>query len=97
MAGTIAIKQGQLAKTEEGTRRKISLTKLETVGREPRRGSVIGWECAFPQRGHPYLVQLHRGAILRTSPVQEIRKGREILIIKTMNSVYQVEYLDNSS
>ena len=94
MAGNIALKFTPLTRTEQGARQKISLTKIENVGREPQKGSVIGWECAPPQQGYPYMVQLHQGAVLRTSPIQQVREGSGVVIIRTMNSVYQVAYLE---
>jgi len=93
MAGNFAFKHTPLTRTDQGVRRKISLTKIENVG-GPQKGSVIGWECAPPQQGYPYMVQLHQGAVLRTSPIQHVREGSEVVIIRTMNSVYQVAYLE---
>jgi hypothetical protein len=32
------------------------------------------------------MVQLHEGAILRTSPIQQVREGQEVVIIRAMNA-----------
>ena len=84
----------KLRDTEETPARKIALTKVDEIFAFPKKGSVIGWEHAPPEKGCPYLVYLHKEAVLRTSPVQEVRKIDKGIIIKTLNSVYYVEYLD---
>ncbi len=84
----------KLRDTEETPARKIALTKVDEIFALPKKGSVIGWEYASPDRGCPYLVYLHKEAVIRTSPVQEVREIERGVIIKTLNSVYCVEYLD---
>ena len=90
----MSVNTAKLSKTEDSQVRKISLTKLERGGAEPKKGSVIGWECTSPHRGHPYVVRLNKGVALRTSPIREVREQGRLIIIQTLNSVYQVEYLD---
>lgn len=81
-----------LTKTQQSPPRKISLTKIQNTSREKSEGGVIGWECTPPQRGDPYRIFLYDGMVLRTSPVQEIEKASDALILKTLNSIYQVVY-----
>jgi hypothetical protein len=81
------------ARTEETSSRKISVTRLHNGDVEPRRGSLIGWESTCPRKGDPYLIYLHEGMLLKTSPVQEVNDNGDTLILKTVNSVYQVEYI----
>ena len=90
MSGT-RFKSGQ---TQEILAWKISLSKIGDEERGPKKGSVIGWEYASPEKGYPYLIYLHDGAVFRSSPVQELREIEKGVIIKTLNSVYYVEYLD---
>jgi hypothetical protein len=84
----------KLGQTQEILAWKISLSKIGSAGEGPKKGSVIGWEYASPEKGYPYLVYLHDGAVFRSSPVQELREVEKGAIIKTLNSVYYVEYLD---
>jgi hypothetical protein len=73
--------------------RKIALTKLGEVVAPPKTGGVIGWEYTPPQKGRPYVIYLEKGLVLRTSLVQEVQKGRNTLLLKTLNSLYRVDYL----
>jgi hypothetical protein len=91
--GIPAFKPATLMRTEEGPGRRIALTKLDGLAPEERKGSLIGWEHTPPWAGHPYMVQLHQGVVLRTSPVREVTAQGSRLLIKTRNSLYQVEYL----
>lgn len=80
--------------TEEIPTRKISLTKLGSEDAEPKKGGVIGWEYAPPRIGRPYLIYLYEGMVLRTSAVQDVQKANKAFIVRTLNSVYQLEYLE---
>ncbi len=84
----------KLGETQEIPGWKISLSKIGDGHGHAKKGSVIGWEYASPEKGYPYLVYLHNGAVFRTSPIQEVREIEKGVIIKTLNSVYYVEYLD---
>jgi hypothetical protein len=86
-----------LTKTHESRARQISIARVETVTTGSKKGSLIGWEFDAPKRGSPYKVYLHEGMLLRTSPIQDFRETDKGLIIKTQNSVYQVEYLGNQA
>jgi hypothetical protein len=79
-------------KTAEIATRKISLSRIESVTTD-QKGEVIGWEYAPPRRGERYTVSLGKGRVLRTSPVQDVKESRNALLIKTVNSIYRVEYL----
>ena len=83
-----------LNRTEEIPAWRISLTKLESIDGETKKGSVIGWEGAPPQKGRSYVIYLHEGTALKTSAVQDIQEADNAVIIKTANSVYQVEYIE---
>ena len=85
-----------LERTEEIPAWKISLTKVETMGMGPKKGTVIGWATDAPKKGHPYIVHLDQNTALKTSRVQEVRKTDNGFIIKTFNSVYQVEYMQRT-
>ena len=87
-------KRFNLSQTQEILAWKISLSKIGSAEEGPKKGSVIGWEYASPEKGYPYLVYLHDGAVFKSSPVQELREIEKGVIIKTLNSVYYVEYLD---
>ena len=89
----MTLREYSTAGTEETSARKISVTRLMNGDLEPRRGSLIGWESACPRKGDPYLIYLHEGMLLKTSPVQEVSDNGDTLILKTVNSVYQVEYI----
>lgn len=91
----MATNSGSLAKTVEIRTKKISLTKIGNVNKEKKRGGVIGWECAPPQRGHPYSLYLYEGMVLKTSRVRDVQKTNDGVIVKTVNSVYQVIYLND--
>jgi hypothetical protein len=79
-------------KTYEILTKKISLSKVDTVG-QVQNSAIIGWEYAPPRVGERYSVYLGRGRVLRTSPVEEIKETPYALMIKTLNSVYRIEYL----
>jgi hypothetical protein len=79
-------------KTCEVLNRRISLTRVESVGQEPK-GAVVGWEYSPPAKGERYAVYLGRGRVLRTSVVEEVRQNMGSLLIKTANSIYKVQYL----
>ena len=85
-----------LEKTEEISAWKISLTKLEAMGMELRKGSLIGWVAHEPEEGRPYIVLLDKITGLKTSPVQEVEKVDNGFIIRTVNSIYQVEYIQKA-
>ena len=78
--------------TLEIASRKISLARIESVATD-RKGELIGWEYAPPKKGDRYTVSLGKGRILRTSPVQDVKQSDDALLIKTVNSIYRVEYL----
>ena len=84
----------KLGQTQEILAWKISLSKIGSAEEGPKKGSVIGWEYASPEKGYPYLVYLHDGLVFRSSPVQELREIEKGVIIKTLNSTYYVHYLD---
>lgn len=86
-------KKKVLTATEEVHYRKISLKRLKSFKIE-EKGGVIGWEAAPPKVGERYAVYLGEGNVLRTSPVEEVKKTSHILMVKTMNSIYRVEYLE---
>jgi len=79
--------------TKEIRTRKITLTRVEDTSLD-HRGHVVGWEYGPPQAGERYTVYLGKGRVLRTSPVQEVLGSGPALLLKTLNSVYRVEYLD---
>ena len=85
-----------LERTEEISAWKISLTKLEAVGMELRRGTLIGWAAHEPEEGRPYTILLDKTTGLKTSPVQEVEKTGNGFIIRTRNSIYQVEYIQKA-
>jgi hypothetical protein len=72
--------------------RKVVLTKL--VGSEyagtPLQSPELGFEILPAVVGKPYLVELERGGLLRTSVVTKISDG----YIHTHNSLYKVEVLN---
>jgi hypothetical protein len=78
--------------TGEVLTRKISLTKVDSVGKE-QRGAVVGWEHGVPKKGERYSVFLGKGRVLRTSPVEDVRTSADAVLIKTANSIYRVQYL----
>lgn len=80
------------AKTIEILTRRISLTRIESVGQDSR-GAVVGWEYSPPRTGDRYAVYLGKGRVLRTSVVEDIRENMDSLLIKTANSIYKVKYL----
>lgn len=80
------------ARTCEILTRRISLTRVESVGQDPK-GVVVGWEYAPPRKGERYAVYLGKGRVLRTSVVEDVRENMGSLLIKTANSIYKVQYL----
>ncbi len=78
--------------TSEILSQKISLTKIDSVGRDAR-GAVVGWESAPPREGERYTVYLGNGRLLRTSTVEDVRDTLGAFLVKTANSIYRVEYL----
>ena len=78
-------------KTKEIETRRISLARVESTGSE-QRGQVVGWEYGPPRAGERYVVHLGKGRVLRTSHVQEVRGSGRVLLLKTVNSLYRVEY-----
>jgi hypothetical protein len=93
LAGDVASEKLAVTRTEEIPTRRISPLKLGATVEETSKGGVTGWECTPPRIGRPYAMCLYEGMILRTSPVQDIRKTECALIIKTLNSLYRLEYL----
>jgi hypothetical protein len=85
-----------LESTAEMAAWKISLTKLEAMGMEPRKGSLIGWAAQEPEEGQPYIVLLDKSSGLKTSPVQEVEKIDNGFIIRTKNSIYQIEHIQRA-
>jgi len=81
-----------MSKTVEILTRRISLSRIDSVGKDPK-GAVVGWEHAPPQKGERYTVYLGKGRVLRTSPVEDVRENLETLLVRTANSIYRVEYL----
>jgi hypothetical protein len=71
---------------------KISLTKVDSVGRDSK-GAVVGWESSPPREGERYTVYLGNGRILRTSTVEDVKDNLGAFLVKTANSIYRVEYL----
>jgi len=86
-------KKKHLVNTEEISYRKISLKRIKNFKIE-ERGGVIGWEATPPQTGERYAVYLGEGNVLKTSPVAEVKPNGNVLMVKTMNSIYRVEYLE---
>lgn len=84
--------------TEETPARKISLIKVDGgSGKVPKGVGVNGWEYAPPMMGEPYLIHLHEGMVLKTSPIQNLQETRGGVIITTLNSVYHVKYVAEDS
>jgi hypothetical protein len=81
------------ARTCEILTRRISLTRVESVGQDPK-GVVVGWEYSPPRKGERYAVYLGKGRVLRTSVVEDVRENMGSLLIKTANSIYKVQYLN---
>jgi hypothetical protein len=73
--------------------RKVSLSKIYGMGMD-RSGPLIGWECAPPKRNERYGIFLRKRKTLRTSPVEEITETHDALVIKTVNSLYEIKYLE---
>jgi hypothetical protein len=86
-------KKKYLINTEEVTYRKISLRRHKE-NQLDERGGVLGWEAAPPQVGERYAVYLGEGNVLKTSPVEEVERRDNVLMVRTMNSIYRVEYLE---
>ena len=80
-------------RTQEMPLRKVSLRKVAELDEKVKAGSLIGWECATPEKGQPYMVHLQDGAVFRTSPVQEIEETEMGVVIRTENSIYEARYL----
>jgi hypothetical protein len=91
----MAILDVDLTKTEETLLKKISVTKLGNVSKE-KKGELVGWEYAPPQRGQPFKFFIYEGVVLKTSPVQDVKETNGGLIVKTYNSAYQVKYLKDN-
>ncbi len=83
----------KLNQTQEIPAWRVALTKLGRVGARTRRRRLLGWEYAPPEKGYPYLVYLKDRSVLRTSPIQEVRETDQGLIVRTLRSIYRVEYL----
>ncbi len=80
-----------LSDTQDNALRKVSLTKV--FGKSKKTDQVImGWETAAPVKGKPYTVYLSRGRAFRTSRVETLKEEPKGLMIKTVNSLYHVEY-----
>ena len=78
--------------TEELSFRRISLKRLQDRELESTMKGFLGWEYAPPRIGDPYVIHF-QGMVLKTSPVKIIQRTKDVTIIKTANSIYQVEYL----
>ncbi len=83
----------KVSQTQEIPAWKVSVTKIEKGGEKAQTRSLVGWEYAAPEKGYPYLVYLHNRAVFQTTPIQDVRRADNELIIKTLNSVYSVEYV----
>ena len=90
---TMTNEEHNLRETEESFGWQISLTKIEKMWMEKKEGSFIGWAAHAPKEGEPYIVLLDKSNGLKTSPVQEVQEVSNGYIIRTLNSVYQVEYI----
>ncbi len=82
----------RISQTQEIPAWSVSVTKVLGEGQEKEGKKVLGWEYASPQQGYPYLVYLKDHGVFRTSAVQELRETENGVIIKTINSVYHIEY-----
>jgi hypothetical protein len=71
---------------------RISLIKLDRTQKRNNAGGVEGWELMPPKIGQRYMVQMNDQLILKTSPVQGVRRASEALLIETKNSLYRIEY-----
>jgi hypothetical protein len=81
-----------LRDTQEIQSRRVSLTKIHAASNVKHEG-LIGWEAAPPQEGESYVINLRKGRLLRTSPVVDIAETEDALLIRTLNSLYEVKYL----
>jgi hypothetical protein len=81
-----------LTSTQLTALRRISLLKLGSTQKPSNAGGVKGWELTPPETGQRYVVKMNDQMILKTSPVQEVRRASEALVIKTKNSLYRIEY-----
>jgi hypothetical protein len=81
-----------LSDTQDNALRKVSLTKI--YGQRRRSENIIvGWESGAPVKGKPYTIYLSRGRAFRTSRVEEVKEASKGFVIKTMNSLYEVQYV----
>ena len=81
-----------LSDTEEVLTQKVALINPYGSGKN-RKDIVTGWECTPPQKNERYTIYLGKGKVFRTSPVQYIAKTKHALFIRTLNSLYQIEYI----
>lgn len=82
----------RISQTQEIPAWRVSVTKLRGEGQGRTGKKLLGWEYASPQQGYPYLVYLKDHGVFRTSAVQELKETDDGVIIKTVNSVYHIEY-----
>jgi hypothetical protein len=80
-----------LQKTEEELARKVTLTRINSCGDE-KRDTLFGWELTRPKKGAPYVVYLGTGKALKTTDVMNVTEGDDAFTIKTLNSVYRIQY-----
>lgn len=88
----MAVCDTRLTKTHEILTQKISLTRIQALGKANGR-VVMGWEYAPPKKGEGYTIYLGSGKILKTSPVEDIKENFHALMIRTANSIYRIEYV----
>jgi hypothetical protein len=83
-----------LAKTDEIFSNKVSVVELN--GRRRKTiGRITGLEYAPPRRGVPYSIyNMGSKRVFQTSPVKDIRETYTTTLIKTVNTIYQIKYLD---
>jgi len=82
-----------LTSTQEGLAPKVSLTRVNGTDAGSGKRNFVGWEYCPPQVGHSYMVFLNDDGLIKTSQVQKVITVHGRLVIKTLNSFYNVEYL----
>jgi hypothetical protein len=89
------ISKSNLTETDEVLPRKISLTRIASLS-TAHTNVVNGWEYVAPAKGERYIVYLGKGRVLRTSTVEDIKILEQGILIKTVNSIYRIDYLQSN-
>jgi hypothetical protein len=79
--------------THEGFAPRIALIRVNGAELEPGKDNYWGWEYLPPKVGRPYVLLLDGGKLIKTTVIQKVITFQGRLVIRTMNSFYQVEYL----